>query len=100
MIIKQVLERCMHRRQPVSQLAPLALLAICTHLYARLRQLDAGRQLLAREHIRIVGVAEGGLQSVQLVGAEGGAIASLFPAQHHYAVVVQTMLVLVLLLWL
>lgn len=57
-----------------------------THLHACLRQVDLHRQVLAREHVRIVGLRERRLQLLQLLQRERGAIAPLF-APHERLVV-------------
>ena len=47
------------------------------YLHPDLRQVDLHGQLLAAVHVRVVGLLEGALQLVQLVGGEGGAVAAV-----------------------
>ena len=46
-----------------------------TYLHPDLRQVDLHGQLLTAVHVRVVGLLEGPLQLVELVGGEGGAVA-------------------------
>lgn len=64
------------------------------HLNARLGQLGALRQLLARVNVWVLGAFEGALQFVQLDGREGGARSPLFALQRDagFAVAVRHLL--------
>lgn len=48
------------------------------YLHSYFRQVDLHCQLLAAVHIGIVGLLEGSLQLVKLVGGEGGAVSPVF----------------------
>lgn len=64
------------------------------HLDARLGQLGALSQLLARVDVRVLGALERTLQFVQLDGGEGGARSPLFALQRdaRFAVAVRHLL--------
>lgn len=48
-----------------------------SHLHSDLREVHLHGQLLSAVHVRVVGLLKGTLQLVQLVGGEGGAVASV-----------------------
>ena len=61
-------------------LAPLGASVLEPDLDARLAQLEAERELFAREHVRILGLGELELELIQLIGGEGGARAAYLAA--------------------
>ena len=67
-------------RSRLLALAPLGAPILEPDLDARLRQVEAHGELFAREHVRVLGLVEGALQLVQLVGGEGGARAAYLAA--------------------
>lgn len=48
-----------------------------SHLHSDLGEVHLHGQLLSAVHVRVVGLLKGTLQLVQLVGGEGGAVASV-----------------------
>jgi hypothetical protein len=60
-------------------LPPLGPPVLEPHLDARLGQVDPEGQLLAEEHVGVVGLVEGPLQLLQLVVGEGRPVSALLP---------------------